>query len=119
MVSKTKNSSEALKVAVDEPSRWPWIGPSLAEDVRELGSLTDGTPLGQWCRTTAANAVSAHDAVVHEVVHREPLDDGSCVPRPPQRPPYGRDELLEVAGRLVNAAVTMPARATGAGLPTS
>lgn len=102
---------EDLRGPRPAPSRWPAIGPSLAEDVRELESIAEGTALAEWCRSVAANAVAAHDAVVHEIVHGTPLDDGSGVARPPERPPYGRNELIEVTGRLVNAANTLPADA--------
>ena len=91
-----------------EPSRHPSPYPSLAEDLRELEAIAEGTVLAEWCRTIGAHAVAAHDAVVHEIVHGTPLDDGSGVVRPPERPPYGRNELTEVTGRLVNAAITLP-----------
>lgn len=80
----------------------------LAEDVRELELIAGDTALAEWCRTVASNAVSAHDAVVHEIVHGTPLDDRSTVARPPERAPCGRHELVEVTGRLINAANTMP-----------
>ena len=102
---------ERLRGPDPAPSRWPSMGPSLTEDVRELESIAEGTVLAEWCRSVASNAVSAHDAVVHEIVHGAPRDDSSGVVCPPERPAYGINELIEVTGRLVNAANTMPADA--------
>ena len=50
------------------PSRYPAPYPSLAEDLRELEAIAEGTVVAEWCRTIGAHAVAAHDAVVHEIL---------------------------------------------------
>lgn len=98
---------EDLRGAESQPSR----NLSLVGAVHELESVAEGTELAEWCRLVGANAVSAHEAVVHEIVHGTPLDDMSGVARPPQRPSYGHNEVVEVTGRLINAANTLPTEA--------
>lgn len=98
---------EELRSPESQPSRHL----SLVGAVHELESTAGGTALAEWCRLVGANAVSAHEAVVHEIVHGTPLDDMSGAARPPQRPPYGHNEIVEVTGRLVNATNTLPREA--------
>lgn len=88
---------------------------SLAEAVRELESVADRHAIEPhrgvvltWCRSVGAAAARSRDGVVEQIVLGAPGDA-------PER--YGRTELVEVTGRLVNASRTLPVRPDAVGEP--